>query len=548
MKCFVAICFLVVCFQSAMAQEHQHGSSQTQPAPVVLMKGMGNYHHPISTKNPEAQEFFDQGLTLMYGFNHAEAIRSFEKAAELDPEAAMPLWGIALALGPNYNLDVDPAAELAAYEAAQKALALAPKALENERAYIEALVKRYSNDPKADLKRLGLDYSNAMGELMRKYPDDLDAATLYAESKMNLNPWKLWTLDGKSNEGTEEIVIVLESVLARDPNHPGANHYYIHATEASADPSRALPSAKRLETLVPAAGHLVHMPAHIYNRTGDYSGAARQNEIAAKVDEAYIKETGAQGVYPMMYYNHNVHFLAYACSMEGRYADAKKSAEQVMAAAIPLVPMMPLMIEGFVPTPYLILLRFHKWNDILQLPKPGPNLPITTAMWHYARGVAYARTGKLAEAQSEQKAFSQATQSISAEALFGLNHASNILNLASIVLDANIAEAKGDKKSAITLWSKAVSAQDLLSYDEPPGWYYPVRESLGGALYRDGQFEEAEVVFREDLVKNPRNGRSLFGLMQTLEAQNKNTDAEFVELQFKEAWKNADTKLSMDSL
>ena len=548
MKPFVTFLFLAVSCHFALAQEHQHDSTQTQPAPVVLMKGMGNYHHPISTKSPEAQTFFDQGLTLMYGFNHAEAIRSFQKAAELDPEAAMPLWGIALALGPNYNIDVDPAAELAAYEAAQKALTLAPKAPENERAYIEALVKRYSNDPKADLKQLGRDYSNAMGELMRKYPDDLDAATLYAESKMNLNPWKLWTLDGKPNEGTEEIVVVLESVLARDPNHPGANHYYIHATEASLEPSRALPSAKRLETLVPEAGHLVHMPAHIYNRTGDYAGAARQNEIAAKVDEAYIRETGASGVYPMMYYNHNVHFLAYACSMEGRYEDARKSAEQVMAAAIPMVPMMPLMIEGFVPTPYLVLLRFHKWDDILQLPKPGPNLPITTAIWHYARGVAYASTGKIQEAENEQKLFLNGVKSVSAEALFGLNQASAILNVASIVLDAEISEAKGDKKSAIVLWSKAVSAQDELSYDEPPGWYYPVRESWGGALYRNGQLEEAEVVFRADLVKNPRNGRSLFGLMETLKAQKKETDAEFLELQFKEAWKNADTALSVGSL
>ena len=271
-------------------------------------------------------------------------------------------------------------------------------------------------------------------------------------------------------------------------------------------------------------------------------------KLQRKVDELYIKTYKVQGVYPMMYYNHNVHFLSAACAMEGRFVDAKKSADEVMANAIPMVPMMPLMIEGFVPTPYLVLLRFHKWDEILKLQKPAPNLPITTAVWHYARAIAFTETGKMSDAENEEKAFSASVKAISADALFGLNPASNIINLASIVLHAEMAEAKGDRKSAIDLWKQAVAAQDQLAYDEPPGWYYPVRESLGGALFRDGQLEAAEVVFREDLGKHPRNGRSLFGLTETLKAQKKNADAVMVELQFKEAWKNADTKLSMDSL
>lgn len=548
MRMIVAISILLVPFMGVMAQEHQHGGAQTKPASAVLLEGMGNHHHPISTSSPEAQKYFDQGLTLMYGFNHQGAIQSFERAAELDPKAMMPLWGIALALGPNYNLDVDPAAEKAAYDAVQKALALAPQAPQNERGYIEALTKRYSDDPKADLKQLGKNYSIAMGELSRQYPDDLDAATLYAESMMNLNPWKLWTQDGKAAPGTEEILIVLESVLKRDPDHPGANHYYIHATEASPNPEQALPSAKRLETLVPAAGHLVHMPAHTYSRTGDFSAAAKSNDQAAKADEAYFQATGGpQGVYPLMYYNHNVHFLAYASTMDGRYADAKKAADQLSANVIPVVPQMPLMIEGFVPFPYLVLLRFNKWDEILKLPQPGPNLPITTTMWHYARGVAFASTGKIREAVNEQKAFATSAKAIPEEAMYGLNPAGNIINLAGVVLNAEIVQARGDKETAIELWKNAVHLQDNLQYDEPPGWYYPVRESLGAALFRDGQLEAAEVVFREDLEHTPRNGRSLFGLLQTLNAQKKTADAEMVELQFKEAWKNADTALSMDS-
>ena len=524
----------------AQTAEHNHPSTDTKPA--VLMSGLGEHHHPVSTKNPEAQRFFDQGLTYIFAFNHDEAVRSFKRAAELDPNMAMAYWGIALALGPNINLDVDPEREKAAYEAVQKALALSANAPEQERAYIGALSKRYSIDPKADLKKLAVDYKNAMGELVKRYPDDLDAATLYAESMMDLRPWQLWNKDGTPAEGTEEIVTVLESVLKRNPNHIGANHYYIHVVEASLHPERALPSAERLKTLAPAAGHLVHMPAHIYMRTGDYKCAAQRNKVAAEVDQAYIKSSGVQGVYPLMYYSHNLYFLAVAYALEGRFSDAKKAADQLEAHVGPHVKGMP-MLEFFMPISTLILVRFQRWDDILKSPKPDSRMAITNAMWHFARGMAYAVNGKVKEAESERKLLIAAEKTVPGGATWDLNSASSVLKIAELVLDARIALAKGDKKSAIEFLRKAVEAEDALNYAEPPGWYIPVRESLGSVLMLNGDYAEAEKVFRADLDKNPRSGRSLFGLMKSLKAQGKNYDAQLVRKEFEVAWKNADIKL-----
>jgi len=532
-------------FHLAITEEHP---PTTEAKPATLMSGLGQHRHPITTTNPEAQRFFDQGFAFVYGFNHDEAVRSFQRAAELDPQAAMPWWGIALALGPNINLDVDPAREKAAYEAVQKAQTLAVKGPENERAYINALAKRYSIDPKADLKKLAVDYKNAMGELVKRYPDDLDAATLYTESAMDLRPWQLWTLDGKPAPGTQEIVAVLESVLARDPSHPGANHYYIHAVEASPHPEHALPSAARLATLVPAAGHLVHMPSHIYIRIGDYTASAKSNAAAVEVDRTYIHDNDVQGVYPLMYYSHNLHFLSVSQAMAGRFADAKQAADQLVELVAPEVKEMP-MAEMFLPIPTFVLLRFQRWNDVLQIPAPDPSLPITNLMWHFARGLAYAATGDIPNAESERKAFSSAKKAIPADALFSAtNKAGPVLPLAEAVLDAKIAMAKGAKKPAIAYWKKAVAAQDALAYDEPPAWYYPVRESLGGALLMDGQYQEAEKVFRADLQRNPRNGRSLFGLLEALKAQKKMADAEWVQKALAAAWQNADSQLRTEDL
>src|SRR6266481_8986940 len=340
MKSHLAIALILLLCTTIFAQQVDMKMAAGEK-PVTIMPGLGSLHHAVSTTNPEAQRFFDQGLSLVFAFNHAEAIRSFKRAAELDPQMAMDWWGVALALGPNINQEVDLAHEEAAYDAAQKALALAKDKPEGERAYIEALDKRYSLDPKSDLKKLAVTYKNAMGELSRKYPDDLDAATLYAESMMDLRPWQLWNADGKPAEGTEEIVAVLESVLKRNPNHPGAIHYYIHTVEASPNPDRALAYASRLAQLMPMAGHLVHMPAHIYERVGDYPAAARSNAEAAAADEAYFKATGMHGVYSM-YYVHNLDFLAIARSMQGRYRDALDASMKLVDFTRPMIKDMPM--------------------------------------------------------------------------------------------------------------------------------------------------------------------------------------------------------------
>src|SRR5947209_14020979 len=304
----------------------QHAQHDSDARPVALMDGYGDLHHPVSTRSPEAQRFFDQGLRLVYAFNHEEAVRSFQRAAELDPDCPMAYWGMALALGPNINADVDPEREKLAYEAIQKALPLAAKVSEPERAYIGAMAKRYTSDPKADLKKLNVDYRNAMAEVIKRYPDDPDAATFYAESIMLLRPWQYWSADGKPAEGTLELVAVLEAVLKRNPDHVGANHFYIHAVEASLHPEWALPSAQRLKVLTPAAGHLVHMPAHIDIRTGNYEAAARANVYAAEADREYFKKAGTQSMYAMMYYSHNLHFLTMANCMQGRFTDAQRAA------------------------------------------------------------------------------------------------------------------------------------------------------------------------------------------------------------------------------
>ncbi len=519
--------------------------------PPALMSGLGQHHHVISTKSSEAQRFFDQGLTLVFAFNHEEAARSFRRAAELDPQSAMPYWGVALALGPCINLDVDPPHEKAAFESIQKAMSLAPGATESERAYIQALAKRYSVDPKVDLRKLDAEYAHAMRELSHRYPDDLDAATLYAESLMDLRPWKLWSLDGRPAEDTEEIVAVLESVLRRDPYHIGANHYYIHAVEASTHPERALASAKRLETLAPAAGHLVHMPAHIYMRVGDYAAAARSNALAAEIDRVYLRDSGTMGsMYDIIYFAHNLHFLAAASSMAGNFSDAKRAADELVAHIGPMVLGNRSMAEPYVPTPIFVLLRFHRWDEVLKLPPPDSNLAMTTAFWHFARGAAAAAKGQIGMAEVERGKLEAARKEMPADTEFSMysNKAQAFLDLAANILDARIASAHANRERAIEYWKNAVEIQDRLYYGEPPEWFYPVRESLGGALLLNGQAAQAEAVFRADLEQYPRNPRSQFGLFKSLEAQKKISDAEWVRREFKDAWKSADVPLELGDL
>src|SRR5215471_20380360 len=444
----------------------QEKKAADKPADLSLTT-VGRQHHPIHTSSKEAQDYFDQGITLLYGFNHEEAARSFQKAAELDPLSPMPLWGVAMAVGPNYNQDVDMEREKIAYDAIQKAAKLAESAPHVEQDYVATLMLRYSNEAKPDFRKLATTYAEGMRTLSRKYPEDLDAATMYAESLMNLDPWRLWTLDGKPGEHVDEIVQVLESVLARDPMHAGANHYYIHAVEASPNPQRALPSAERLETLVPQAGHLVHMPSHIYARTGDFSQAVQQNAIAAKVDKKYAEEADRGGsLYDLMYHSHNEHFLASAASMEGRYAEAKKAADGLAARLMPHAKMMP-MLDGFIMTPLWVDARFARWDSILARPEPAAELAETHLMWRYTRALAFASKRDAGKTAAEIAAFEKEEAAIPADKPLGLQPTSKVVhNVMREVLAARLSEAQGKQEEAVKHWQAAVVAQDTLFYDE----------------------------------------------------------------------------------
>lgn len=543
----IALLFAILLCALCSAQNH---APQNQSRPVTLMAGVGTLHHPVSTSNSEAQKFFDQGLRLIYAFNHDEAARSFQHAAELDPKLAIAYWGIAEAVGPNYN---DPASDdrfLQAHQAIQKAGDLLANASPSEQAYIHAMALRFPADVHADRKKAAEDYHDAMREVAKSFPDDLDAATLFAESGMDLHPWGLWHADGTPEVGTEEIVSTLESVMRKDPNHLGAIHYYIHAVEASPTPERALAGANKLASLAPSAGHIVHMPAHVYIRTGDYEAATRTNEEAAIADRAYIHSSGANGIYPMMYYSHNLHFIAMCASMDGNYPEAKKNAVLLASHVGPHVKdMQPL--EGFMTIPMAVDLRFHKWNEILSMRQPDSAMKTTTMFWHFSRGMALAATGKLSEAEAEYKTVADAEQNTSPDEAFTMpvnNRTKDILKIAENVLGAKIAMAKKDNAKAIAMLTEAVSVQDSLKYGEPSDWFFPVRESLGAALLMNGDASGAEKVFRADLDRNPRNPRSLFGLQQSLKAQDRTYDAGFVQEQFHAAWKGENSALKIEDL
>src|SRR5215472_735833 len=486
----------------------QHGS-HAQPASktTTLMAGYGDLHHPVTTGNAEAQKFFNQGLRLIYAFNHEEAGRSFEQAAKLDPKMAMAYWGIAEAVGPNYNDPADPDRYKKAHNAIQKAGELAVNATPSERAYIAAMAIRFPADPNADHRLAAERYRNAMGDLVKQFPDDLDAATLFAEAGMNLHPWGLWHPDGTPAGGTEDFVAALESVLRRDPNHMGAIHYYIHAVEASPNPERALAAANRLAALAPAARHLVHMPGHVYIRTGDFEAAVKTNQMASAADRAYLEASGSQGMYGAMYYSHNLHFIAACASMNGNYAEARKAAGMLAEHVGPYVKDVP-PLEGFMTVPLAVEARFQRWDGILATPQPDPAMKTTVVFWHFVRGLALAAKGRVGEAEAEYKIVSAAEAATPPDVVFAMpvnNRAKDILKIAADVLGAKIAMAKHDAAGAITKLREAVAIQDSLKYGEPPDWFFPVRESLGAALLLSGNAVEAEKVFREDLDHNPRN-------------------------------------------
>jgi tetratricopeptide (TPR) repeat protein len=481
-------------------------------------------------------------MRLVYAFNHDEATRAFREAARLDPGCAMAWWGVALAAGPNYNLPIDDERDRVARDAMAQASALAPKASEPERAYIDALDRRYARPSGADRKQLDRDYADAMRQVTRKHPDDLDAATLFAESLMVLRPWDLWTLDGAPQPGTTEIVETLEGVLARDPDHPGANHYYIHAVEASPDPGRALASADRLGGLAPAAGHLVHMPAHVYMRVGRYADAAEANRRAITADERYIGGQKPQGVYPQMYYPHNIHFLWSAASMEGRSAEAIAAANKLTAQLTPDVLRQMPMLELFAPTQLFALARFGKWDDVLAAPPPAEEFLVAAGMWHYTRGLALAATGRLDEAARERARVATLADATPADRVIGDNQpAKRHLELAAAELGGEIAARRGRTDEAVKHLEEAVRLEDRLPYTEPPAWWRPTRQVLGATLLEAGRPVEAEAVYREDLRRNPENGWSLLGLAHSLRDRDP-AAASAVDARFRTAWAHADVQ------
>ncbi len=529
-------------------QQHEHSSAAADNGPAPLLDGLGHLHHAITTSKPGAQRYFDQGLTLAYGFNYDEAARSFRYAAKLDPKCAMAYWGIALAVGPNYNdQDIDATRRKSAYESSQKALALAGNAKPAEQGFIRALAKRFSADPKADPKKLNVDYAQAMREVMRQNPADSDAAVLFADAAMNVHPWQLWTHEGQPVEGTPEIVEVLEGVLKRDPNHIGANHLYIHAVEASQHPERALASANRLTALCPGAGHLVHMPAHIYIRTGDYHASSLANQQAVGIDQGYVNKYHVTGMYPMMYYTHNLHFLAISSCFEGRFDEANRIATKVVTGMMPFAKEIP-MAESFLPTKTFVLIRFRQWEDVATMPEPDKNLRLLHAVWHFGRGMADTGFARLDKAATERDALIAEAKALPQSATLGLNSAHQVLDIAAGMLDANIARGQRNYKLAAELLSKAAQAEDKLNYDEPPDWYLPPRESLGAVLFTDGRYADAEAAFRAELKLHAKNPRALYGLAECLQAEKKTAEAATVRKEFEAGWRNADTKLKMSDL
>ncbi|MGH9308605.1 MAG: hypothetical protein ACRD1U_04480 [Vicinamibacterales bacterium] len=534
------------------APEHKHyekPAGYDKPAapgmPVApRLQNLGVHTFKVTTKSPRAQLFINQGLNLAYGFNHAEAARSFAEAARLDPNCAMAYWGQAFVLGPNINAAMEPEAEPKAVELVRKAVALKARLTPRERAYIEALAVRYTGNPD-DRAKANRAFADAMRNVVARFPDDADARTIFAESLMDLRPWNYWTRDGVAYDETREIQASLERALARNRNHPGALHLWIHLWEATDTPERAEAEADRLLPLMPGAGHIVHMPAHIYQRVGRHADVISSNLLAAKADEAYIAQCRAQGLYPLGYYPHNLHFIWMGATASGQKKLALDSAQRLVAAipreALGTVP----ILQGFVVVPYWAMVRFGQWDTILADQGPAHQTPFTRAAWRYARAMAFTATDRLddAERELEQLKLMVSDPELKKPVTFSNNTGYAIMRIAPEVVAGEIAAKRKDWDRAILHLDRAVRYEDALIYQEPADWHAPVRQNLGAVLLDAGRADEAEAVFWEDLKKNPENGWSLLGLTNALKAQGKDADAALVEARFRKAWKDADVKL-----
>ena len=513
------------------------GCSNEQEIKAPLFDNLGNYHLQISTSSELAQNYFDQGIVLAYGFNHEEAFRSFSEVASLDSNCAMAYWGMAMVLGPNINLPMDNSVVKTAYDAVQKAISLLDNETQKEKDWVMALSKRYINEQVKDRHSLDSAYTDAMRDLSKKYPDDLDIATMFAESIMDLHPWDYWLKDGTPEPWTSEILSTLESVIKRKTDHMGANHLYIHAVEASKNPERGLASADRLRHLVPGAGHLVHMPAHIYIRTGKYHEGTLANERAVKSDEAYINQCNQQGFYPLAYYPHNYHFMWATATLEG---DSKTAIEAAInTSQKPPDSLMNMCgyktLQHFAVIPLYAYVTFGKWDEILKLDEPLESRPYPRGVWHYARGMAFTAKNNLKEAEKELFELNKLRddKDVNDLAIWGINTAGSLLKIGYEVLAGEIAAKKKDYTSSIKYLHNAVELEDGLRYDEPPTWFFPCRNNLGTILIEAGKYKEAQKVYEKDLLEFPENGWALFGLHQALLKQNKNNEAISVEKRFK---------------
>ena len=517
---------------------------------VPLFDNLGDHHYPVTTEAPAAQRYFDQGLRLYYAFNHAEAIRAFREAQRLDPDCAMCFWGEALAWGPNINMPMDSAAGVAGYAAVQRALALQTRASDRERVLIAAQAMRYAPVPPADRAALDSAYARAMAKVVRQYPDDHEVAVLYAEALMDLRPWNYWTADGELQPGMGDAIVQLERVTARNPEHPGACHFYIHAVEA-AHPERAVACAERLAGLMPGAGHLVHMPGHIYIRVGRYMDAVKANEHAVHADESYIRDQRpGVGMYTAGYYPHNYDFMAFAAAMAGRSRQAIGAADKLASIAAARMADAPGMafLQHHATRALQLRTRFGRWDEILRAPAPRAEFLHARAMWHYARGRALAAQGRLEEADAElSRVHAAATDPRLAGVRLEFNESHAILGIAEHVLAGKIAAARGDHEAAVAQLRKAAEMEDSLTYGEPPDWTIPVRQELGSALLAANHPREAEQVYREELKRFPRNGWSLAGLARALHAQGRHSEAALVEAELRQAWSAADIPLPMSN-